>query len=84
MKAIQVARKIDSTTLTIPELQEFIGQTVEITVQPQRATPVVVRKGRGWDALLDLMNDPGDYDFDIAAESREREREAARKELGLE
>lgn len=84
MNAIHVSRKIDSTTVTIPELEGLIGQTVEITVQPQTPTPVVIRNGRGWDALLDLMDDPGDYDFEIAAESREREREAARKEMGLE
>jgi hypothetical protein len=83
MKMIQVARTIDSTTVTIPELERFIGQTVEIIVQPVAPKPP---KGdpRRWDALLDLMNDPGDYDFDAAAALRDRDRETAKKEAGLE
>ena len=35
MSAVRIRRKIDSDTLTLPELRPFIGRTVEIVIEDQ-------------------------------------------------
>jgi hypothetical protein len=37
MSAIRIRRRIDSDTLTLPELREFIGRTVDIVIEEQPA-----------------------------------------------
>jgi virulence-associated protein VagC len=50
MKSIRVQRQIDSETLQLPELRQFIGKTVEITVSESNSIRPVERK---WQALID-------------------------------
>ena len=50
MTAIRIVKKIESETLTLPELRSFLGQQVEITVTETAAAAVEDR----WKPLFDI------------------------------
>lgn len=68
MHAIRIRRKLDSETLSLPELRPFVGQTVEIIVLSEEFVPGI-RPGSGdWEAFDRLAREITDYDFDAQRE----------------
>jgi hypothetical protein len=64
MSAIRIRKKLDSETLSLPELRPLIGQTVEIIVLGEGSV-LGVRPGTDdWAAFDRLAREITDYDFD--------------------
>jgi hypothetical protein len=63
MNAIHIRRKLESVTLDFPELQPFLGKTVQITVE--EATMPGFLPGTGdWDAAEQAVRSIKDFDYD--------------------
>lgn len=61
---IRVRTRIDSDTVTLPELRPFIGRTVEIVIEEAAAAPPGVVPGTGeWDTVLAATRPLTDYDY---------------------
>ena len=61
MSSIRIRKRIDSDTLTLPELRAFIGRTVEIVIEE---APAGFVPGTGeWDAILVAAQTLEDYDY---------------------
>jgi hypothetical protein len=77
MSAIRIRKTIDSETLHLPELREFIGQTVDITVEGPPLDPAE-RAARAkeildWIAAHRVTPPPGTPDStEMLREDRER------------
>jgi hypothetical protein len=70
MNAIRIRKTIDSPTLTLPELQPYLGKTVEIIILEEDN----VCPGSGdWDAAMKAVADLEDYDFDAVKRQREND-----------
>jgi hypothetical protein len=65
MNAIRIRKKLDSATLHLPELQAFLGKTVEIIVLEENGTVAEPRPASRYDAFLALAGhdvvDPDAY-----------------------
>ena len=70
MNAIRIRKKIESETLSLPELKPLIGQTVEIVLRPEPAeeTGQIAKR---WDAAMQAARELEDYDFDAWRRQRE-------------
>ena len=74
MATVRIQRQIDSATLTLPELQPFLGKTVEIIVRERNG--VTISPGTGnWQALPEAASEFEDYDFDAWRLQRERDKQ---------
>jgi len=74
MNAIRIRKRIDSETLTLPELRPMIGETVEIIVLEVEPTPVAEQSGAtAYDSLFELAGE-GAVDSEACRNLRERER----------
>lgn len=72
MHAVRIRRKIESDTLTLPELKPFVGKTVEIVVE-EVLPPGVVPGSGDWDVAAQAARELREtgYDFDAWREQRE-------------
>jgi hypothetical protein len=65
MSAIRIRTRIDSDTLTLPELRPFIGRTVEIIIEESAPVPTRVIPGSAeWNAVLSAAQTLEDYDYE--------------------
>ena len=81
MATIRVRMKLESDTLTLPELKQLIGKTVDIEVTEQ---PLPMSSEDRWKAAAEAAQQITDYDFNAASEQREFDRVQAEVEsLGL-
>ncbi len=72
MTTLRIQRKLDSSTLDLPELKPLIGKTVEIIVR-ERAE-MTIRPGSGdWQSFERAADDLEGYDFDAWKFQRERD-----------
>lgn len=63
MNAIRIRKKLDSETLSLPELRPLVGQTVEIIVLTEE-TFSAIRPGTGdWKAFDRLSREMTNYDI---------------------
>lgn len=70
MATIRIRTRIESDTLTLPELKPLVGKTVDIEVTERQEAPPADRWARAAEAVRQLT----DYDFDAAADQREYDR----------
>ena len=71
MATIRVRMKLESDTITLPELKQLIGKTVDIEVTEQ---PAPISSEDRWKAAAEAAQQITDYDFDAASEQREFDR----------
>ena len=68
MNAIRIRKTIDSDTLHLPELADFMGHTVDIVIEDSagsKKSECQVTPGTGdWDHALAASQHLEDYDFD--------------------
>ena len=81
MNAIRIRKKLDSETLTLPELRSFVGQTVEIIVLGEEPVPSIRLGSGNWEAALKAVEELEDYDFDAVKRQREHDLEHAKDHL---
>jgi virulence-associated protein VagC len=74
MATVRIQKQIDSATLTLPELQPFVGKTVEIIVRERNGATISPGTGN-WQALQDAAEQLEDYDFDAWRLQRERDQQ---------
>lgn len=80
MTTLRIHRKLDSSTLDLPELKPLIGKTVEITVRERPGVTITPGTGN-WQRFEDAMNDLEGYDFDAWRLQRERDQASSGVEL---
>ncbi len=71
MATIRVRMKLESDTVTLPELKQLIGKIVDIEVTEQ---PPTTSSEDRWKAAAEAAQQITDYDFDAASEQREFDR----------
>lgn len=76
MATVRIQKQIDSETLTLPELQPFVGKTVEIIVRERNDATISSGTGN-WQALQTAAEQLEDYDFDAWRLQRERDQQHA-------
>lgn len=74
MATVRIQKQIDSATLTLPELQPFLGKTVEIIVRERNDATISPGTGN-WQALQETAEQLEDYDFDAWRLQRERDQQ---------
>lgn len=70
MTTIRIRTKVESDTLTLPELKPLVGKSVDIVVTERQDAPPADRWARAAEAVRQLT----DYDFDAATDQREYDR----------
>jgi hypothetical protein len=71
MNAIRIRKKLDSETLDLPELRQFLGQTVEIIVLGEESVPGLPPDTSNWEAAFKAVEELEGYDFDAIHRQRE-------------
>ena len=71
MATIRVRMKLESDTITLPELKQLIGKTVDIEVTEQ---PAPISSEDRWKAAAEAVQQITDYDFEAASDQREFDR----------
>ncbi len=80
MSTLRIRRQIDSATLTLPELQPFLGKTVEIIVRDKNDATISAGTGN-WNALKEAAANLAEYDFDAWRIQRELDQQDAVRSL---
>ena len=71
MGSIRIRKRLESETLTLPELKPLVGKMVEIQVTEQ---PEVSPPSEPWEAAAEAVRALADYDFAAWSEQREFDR----------
>jgi hypothetical protein len=84
MSAIHIRKKIDSETITLPELRPFIGCTVEILILIQEAAPATARvipESQEWQAIVAAAQSLEDYDYQAKIDQDARDIREAQERM---